>query len=313
MGKHQDAVEIHKGAYFQSGDPGAVGAGKQWIDTTSGPPFQLRVRNAGNSAWQTVGVVSGVTYGTPALTFGTSNTNGSTDEAIRRDAQLALFDATAPVTQAMGDTAAAGSAGVAARRDHKHGEPSFGGDGAATTPSRSDHTHGGGGGGGGAGFAHSYLGYNTIGGSTENITANRVYMKKVTISNAGIVTSIGVYMNQSTDNVQQVNVALMADAAGAPAHVLGYVMNKEQSLLLETAATPTYAPEWIHVPLGLYVPAADYWLAVMLNTGGTAQIYYDGSGSDRYYTSSGTWFSHAGRYSETDSTRKYSIRASLIS
>lgn len=66
---------------------------------------------------------TGVTYGTPAFTYGTSNTAGSTDEAVRRDAQLALFDSTAPTTEAFGDTAATGSAGVAARRDHLHGMP----------------------------------------------------------------------------------------------------------------------------------------------------------------------------------------------
>lgn len=66
---------------------------------------------------------SGVTYGTPALTLGTANSGGSTDEAIRRDATLLAFDATAPTTQAFGDAAAAGAAAVAARRDHKHAMP----------------------------------------------------------------------------------------------------------------------------------------------------------------------------------------------
>lgn len=72
----------------------------------------------------------GVTYGTPALTLGTANAAGSTDEAIRRDATILAFDATAPTTQAFGDSAATGSAAVAARRDHKHAMP-----GAAVTSS----------------------------------------------------------------------------------------------------------------------------------------------------------------------------------
>ncbi len=67
--------------------------------------------------------VSGVTYGTPALTLGTANSSGSTSEAIKRDSTILAFDATAPSTQAFGDTAAAGSATVAARRDHKHAMP----------------------------------------------------------------------------------------------------------------------------------------------------------------------------------------------
>ncbi len=64
-----------------------------------------------------------VTFGTPSLTLGTANAAGSTDEVIRRNATILAFDATAPSTQAFGDAAAAGSATVAARRDHKHGMP----------------------------------------------------------------------------------------------------------------------------------------------------------------------------------------------
>jgi hypothetical protein len=65
----------------------------------------------------------GLSGGTPALTFSTSNAAGSASSGIRTDATIALFDATVPVTQAFDDAAAAGSAGVAARRDHKHAMP----------------------------------------------------------------------------------------------------------------------------------------------------------------------------------------------
>lgn len=64
-----------------------------------------------------------VVYGTPALVLGTVAAAGSTDEAIRRDSTIIAFDATVPVTQAFGDSAATGSAAVAARRDHKHAMP----------------------------------------------------------------------------------------------------------------------------------------------------------------------------------------------
>lgn len=56
-------------------------------------------------------------FGTPALTLGTANAAGSIDEAIRRDATILAFDSTVPT--ALG-TSAAGSATVAARRDHVH-------------------------------------------------------------------------------------------------------------------------------------------------------------------------------------------------
>lgn len=90
------------------------------------------------------------TGGTPANTFDTTGAEGSSGEFLQTDDQLPLFDATAPVTQAMGDSAATGSAGKAARRDHKHGMPALGttaaaigtsAGGSATTVSKSDHVH----------------------------------------------------------------------------------------------------------------------------------------------------------------------------
>ena len=46
---------IHPSRYVQSSDPGAVGAGKEWIDTTSGSTidtgYLLKIRNGANSAW----------------------------------------------------------------------------------------------------------------------------------------------------------------------------------------------------------------------------------------------------------------------
>lgn len=44
--------------YEQDSDPGAVGAGKYWLDTNSGPPRNLWRRNAGDSGWDAVGAGS---------------------------------------------------------------------------------------------------------------------------------------------------------------------------------------------------------------------------------------------------------------
>ena len=63
------------------------------------------------------------TGGTPNITLGTTNTAGSSSNFLRRDDTILAFDATVPSTQAFGDSAAAGSATVAARRDHKHAMP----------------------------------------------------------------------------------------------------------------------------------------------------------------------------------------------
>lgn len=58
---HADAVSVHLGAYVQATEPtGAhIRAGILWVDTSSGPPYQLKSRNAGNTAWEAVGIVVG--------------------------------------------------------------------------------------------------------------------------------------------------------------------------------------------------------------------------------------------------------------
>lgn len=43
--------------YVQASDPGAVGAGKYWLDTISAP-YALKRRNAGDSGWVAIGVVT---------------------------------------------------------------------------------------------------------------------------------------------------------------------------------------------------------------------------------------------------------------
>src|SRR5678815_1789609 len=49
---------IHPARYVQSSDPGAVGEGKEWIDTTSGSSidtgYLVKIRAVGNAAWTTL-------------------------------------------------------------------------------------------------------------------------------------------------------------------------------------------------------------------------------------------------------------------
>ncbi|MBE3144700.1 MAG: hypothetical protein IMZ61_12385 [Planctomycetes bacterium] len=59
----------------------------------------------------------GATYATPALTLGTSNSEGNASTGIRSNATILTFDTTHPA--ALG-TAAEGTATTAARRDHVH-------------------------------------------------------------------------------------------------------------------------------------------------------------------------------------------------
>lgn len=53
--EHENAAQIHKFAFVAGSDPGAVGAYKGWVDT-SVTPYRFKVRNAGNSAWEDIGI-----------------------------------------------------------------------------------------------------------------------------------------------------------------------------------------------------------------------------------------------------------------
>jgi len=168
---------------------------------------------------------------------------------------------------------------------------------------------------GGSGFGHSYIGYNTIGGSQETITARRIYAKSVTLSADGFLASIGAYLTQSTDNVFDLSVAVFDDNSGVVGNLLGYNTNPSISLLMENTSGSTFTPNWIQIPIGVWLPAATYWIAVQLNIGvntGTFKLYYDTSGSDRTFDPPGQWWTNGSRHTQTNSTRKYSIRGSLL-
>jgi len=62
MTAHVDLVDenSHVVGWVQSGDPGAVGAGKGWADTSGGAgSWEWKVRNAANTGWEIVGVGPG--------------------------------------------------------------------------------------------------------------------------------------------------------------------------------------------------------------------------------------------------------------
>lgn len=69
---------------------------------------------------QGVGIGASTSFGTPALTLGTSNAAGAASTAIRTDATILAFDATTPASSPLGGAGSVGAATVAARRDHVH-------------------------------------------------------------------------------------------------------------------------------------------------------------------------------------------------
>lgn len=68
--REQTGINLHKPGYIQSSDPGAIGAGKVWIDTTGGTGAWLyKVRNAADTGWETLGSSGAVEYPQRAQVF----------------------------------------------------------------------------------------------------------------------------------------------------------------------------------------------------------------------------------------------------
>lgn len=161
-------------------------------------------------------------------------------------------------------------------------------------------------------LSHSYIGYNTIGASQEAVTNGRAYLKKVTIAADGVLTSIGAYYDMpSTAGTHQTGVVVHADVAGAVGEPIAH------SPCIDVSGTglvtATSNAQWRHMPMGLYLPAGDYWIGIMFRGDGVApDLYYDTSGSDRIYTSGDVYFASPTVHADSDSTRQYSIRGSFL-
>jgi hypothetical protein len=168
------------------------------------------------------------------------------------------------------------------------------------------------------GITQAYAGYNTAGGSWENMTARRVYMKKITIATACLLSDIEAYLDNgaASDNVDSLAAALFSDNAGTPRDLLAYAPAVGTGLLLDSAsgAGGNTNARWFGRAIGYWVTAADYWIAVgAIESSVTGlRIAYDGSGSDRYYTAGGDWMTDAGFTTITTGSNKYSIRANTI-
>lgn len=166
---------------------------------------------------------------------------------------------------------------------------------------------------GGGGFTHAYVGTNAIGGSTETITDLRQYMQKVTLANDCMVASIGAYVKQiSAGQILSMAVGILDDDSNSPDHVIALNVASSPTTFLSDNNAVAGDARWVHMALGVWLTAGDYWLAMMFSlVGASHQVYYD-AGSDQIFANAAWRLTDAGWASVTDSTRKYSIRASTI-
>jgi hypothetical protein len=175
--------------------------------------------------------------------------------------------------------------------------------------------------GGGGSASPSYLGYNTIGGSTQAMTSQRIYCTQITAGGSGnVLLGIQAYMAVTAEAVVNCLWALFADSGSDTiGDLLSYVTDTagtDASAAL-IHATGNYPARWWGKPMSWALDASTkYWVGVsFIGGGGNPNLYKDGSGSDRYYTLGSGPYIGDGTYTaftQVNTTNKHSIRALVL-
>ena len=158
----------------------------------------------------------------------------------------------------------------------------------------------------GGGGSLSRLGTTTIGGSTEQTTLTRHYVKSISVPGEGVIVSVGVYTRARSAGANTgLRGIVYADNAGAFAQVLGSSVDRH---VLTTGATSDH-PRWLHLPVGVYIPAAGTYHIGVHAENASLDLYYKEGGSDRYNAANWTYAWDGGYNAQTATTRDYSIYA----
>jgi hypothetical protein len=163
--------------------------------------------------------------------------------------------------------------------------------------------------GGSSGITQVYVGYNTVGASSEATTNQKILAKSFTTTAFCELLSVEAHMRTVGGNVGNMAVGLWENNAGVPGTLIAGNLGPVTSLVLTTSGTGAF--RWFGMPLSAYLAASTtYWIGVMFDA--DFDIKYDTSGADHTITSGGWWLPDWGFYSDSDTTKKYSIRGNTI-
>lgn len=159
----------------------------------------------------------------------------------------------------------------------------------------------------------TYLGYNTIGGTTDVMGAGayKQVFQQIVTTQTYLFLSIDAYVKGNASNVTHQACAIWDDVAGAPSKViaLGAGPGETTTSVLGVQLLMGTTARWISEPICAWLPAGTYWLNVQGgNTGFT--LHYDAVGNDRTATTSQTWINEG--VTGAGSGRTYSVRASVL-
>lgn len=173
---------------------------------------------------------------------------------------------------------------------------------------------------GGGGLTQAYEGHNSIGATTETATVSRTYVKKITLAEGRLLASVDIYLKQLTA-AQAFAVAgvLYDDVSGEPVHLMAVSGDPNQAINPYRVSGVAGDARWLSMPMGVWLPAGDYWIGFRILTQAQATVYYDAAGgSDAYWDAGGNSFytdapdTSGTVYTRNDTTRRYSIRANTV-
>jgi hypothetical protein len=177
-----------------------------------------------------------------------------------------------------------------------------------SVPSNTIRIHSVGGSGSGS-LTQVYVGYNTVGASSEATTNQKILAKSFTTTAFTELLSVEAHMRTVGGNVGNMAVGLWENNAGVPGTLIAGNMTPTTALVLTTSGTGAF--RWFGMPLSAYLAASTtYWIGVMFDA--DFDIKYDTSGADHTITSGGWWLPDWGFYTDSDTTKKYSIRGNTI-
>ena len=164
---------------------------------------------------------------------------------------------------------------------------------------------------GGSGPTHSYVGYNTVGGSWETAAVNEwAIAKQIVLASACWITEVEAYIQiGSAGKIASLIPALYTDSGGNPAQP--FRTHPSASTASNVVGLPATTPMWLGTGGLGWVAAGTYWIVIRTTDGGGTQlpqIAYD-SGSDQTQDFPAADFPIWGGSS---ASRKYSIRVGIL-
>lgn len=171
----------------------------------------------------------------------------------------------------------------------------------------------------GGGITQEYLGYNAIGGTAETVTVHRQFLQKQTFAEDRLAASIDIYCKQSTAaNAAGIAGFIYNDVGGKPKNMLAIGGDVNQALNLYRVAATTGDARWLSVPLGIWLPAGDYWYGGAVTSQAVYSFFYDATGTGHYWDKGGNAFytdapdTSGTVYTLQTHSRTYSFRLNTI-